>query len=134
MAVVNGPAPFVKVVVGKPTKIGSIATATDVLQFALSEQSFYHCGSIVFQAVPNGTVTTFTANIAISLDGGTTFATQIGTTPATVASTTAAINFQTQPLQNVAIPAVGGQISLQFQAATLTLGTATKIDIWALVA
>lgn len=134
MAVVNGPAPFVKVSPGRPTKIGSIATATDILQFALSEPSFYHSGSVVFQVVPNGTVTTFTANIAISLDGGTTFNVQTGNVgTATVASTTSGLNFQTAPLQNVALPGVGGQISVQFQAATLTLGTATKIDVWVLL-
>lgn len=135
MAVVNGPAPFPKISPGKPTKIGSIATVTDILQFSLSENSGYHLGSIVFQAIPNGTVTTFTVNINVSLDGGTTFNTQTGNVgAATIASNTSGLNFQTGPLQNVAMPGIGGQCSLQFAAATLTLGTATKIDIWALVA
>lgn len=134
MAVVNGPG-VLKLSPGKPMKLGVIATATDILQFALSEPSFYHSGSIVFQSVPvGGTITTFTANIAISLDGGVTFNTQTGNVgTATVASTTSALNFQTSPLQNVAIPGVGGQISVQFQAATFVLGTATGATIWALV-
>lgn len=134
MAVVNGPL-FPKIGPGRPTLLGLIKASTDVLQFSLSENSGYHLGSIIFQAVPNGSVTTFTANVAISLDGGTTFNIQTGNVgSATIASTTSGLNFQTAPLQNVAMPGVGGQCSLQFQAASLTLNSATQIAIWALVA
>lgn len=134
MAVVNGPQ-FPKLGVGRPVKLGSIATATDILQFSLSENSGFHLGSIVFQAIPNGTVTAFTVNIQMSLDGGTTFNIQTGNVGAsTVASNTGGLDFGTKQLQNVALPGVGGQLSMQFAAATLTLGTATKIDIWGLLA
>ena len=138
MAVVNGPG-VVKLPVGKRTKIGTITTATDILQFAISENSGFHLGSLILQAVPNGTVTTFTIQMQFSLDGGTTFGTQLNVNPATIASTTTAANmlFGTatpMPLLNVAIPGVGGEVSLQLATQSLTLGTATKIDIWGLVA
>jgi hypothetical protein len=134
MAVVNGPQ-FPKLPVGKSVKVGTVTTATDILQFAMSEQSYYHSGALIIQAVPNGTVTTFTAALAMSLDGGVTFSTQTGNIGgATVASTTSTLTFTANTLQNVAIPGVGGQVSLQFQTTALTLGTATKVDIWMLVA
>lgn len=140
MAIVNGPAggggPFPKVTVGKRTKIGSITAAGNQLQFGLSEQSFYHCGSIIIQSVPQapgGTITTFTADIRLSLDGGVTFAAQSAVGAATVASNTAGLNFQTTPLQSIAIPGVGGELSLQFVAVTFVLGTATSADIWVLL-
>jgi hypothetical protein len=134
MAVVNGPG-TPKLSVGKRTRIGSIATATDILNFAMSEYSGYHLGSLIVQAVPiGGTVTTFTANMQFSLDGGVTFATQFGTTPATIASTTSAMDFIAHPLQNIAIPGFGGDCSFQLAAATFVLGTGTRADIWMLVA
>lgn len=133
MATVNGPQ-FPTVALGKPTKLGSIATSTDVLQFSMPARTDSHLGHIVFQAIPNGTVTTFTAAVNISLDGGTTYNPQKPAGGTTLASDTSALNFQTTPLQSAAMPGVGGSHSLQFAAATLTLGTATKIDIWAHVA
>lgn len=145
MAVVNGPQ-FPLVTFGKPVLLGLIKTATDVLQFSLPNRTDYHLGHLMVQAVPNGTVTTFTANIAFALNiPGTgqlagpasgvaaTFNSQAPAGGSTLASTTAGLNFQTTPLFSVALPGIGGQVACQFQAATLTLGTATQIEIWALI-
>lgn len=141
MALKNGPglvpSNFPLVVRGKNTFLGSITTQGDQLQFSLSTDSYPHCGSVIFQIVPvaaNGTITTFTVNIQISLDGGVTFDNQAAAGAATVASNTAGINFQTGHLQSVALPGVGGEAVLQFVAATLTLGTATSIKVFASMA
>lgn len=134
MAILNGPAPFPKLPFGKPVKLGTVATATDGFQFSISEDSYRHAGCIIFQMIPvGGTITTFTANIQFSLDGGTTWDAQTSAGTATVASNTAGINFQTGHLENVAIPGIGGQVSIRFQTATFVLGTGTGADIWALV-
>src|SRR4029077_11343812 len=133
MAVINAGA-IQKITVCKPEKIGTFTANGNQIQFSLSEQSYYHCGSLIIQVIANGTVTTLTADIQISLDGGITFNAQTAAGAATVASNTAGLNFQSSPLQSVAIPAVGGQVSLQFVVKSLTFGTATSADVWALVA
>lgn len=140
MSLKNGPgfvpSNFPVVVRGKSTLLGSITTQGDQLQFSLSSESYPHLGSVIFQIIPvaaGGTITTLTVNIQISLDGGTTFDNQVAAGAATVASNTAAINFQTGHLQSVALPGVGGEAVLQFVAATLTLGTATSFKVFALM-
>lgn len=133
MAIKNSPN-FPNLTKGRPVKIGTFTANGDQLQFAISPFSYEHSGSLIVQVVPNGTVTTLTADIRISLDGGTTFTAQSAAGAATVASNTAAINFQTGPLQSIALPGVGGQCSLQFVVASLTFGTATSADVWGLVA
>lgn len=137
MAVLNAANPP-KVTVGRPVKLGSITAATDQFQFSISENSGYHLGSLIFQIVPQpagGTITALTTNIAISLDGGTTFDPQTGNVGAsTVASSTGALDFHTNHCQNVAMPGVGGQISLRWNTQTLTFGTATSVDLWVLLA
>src|SRR5215813_9625882 len=101
MAVINGPQ-FPVIPKGKRVKIGSFTAVGNQLQFTLMEPSYVHSGSVIFQVVANGTVTTLTADIRISLDGGTTFTAQTAAGAATVASNTSALNFQTGPLQSVA--------------------------------
>lgn len=135
MAVINGPQ-FPVITKGKRTKIGTFTAAGNQLQFSLMEPSYVHSSSIIVQVIGNGTITTLTADIRISLDGGTTFNPQTGTVAgsSTVASNTAAINFQTGPLQSVAIPGVGSEAILQFVVVTLTFGTATSADVWVLMA
>lgn len=117
---------------GKPVKIGTFTTNGDQLQFALAPYSVEHCGSIIVQVVANGSVTTLTADIQLSLDGGVTFTAQTAAGTATVASNTSALNFQTGPLQSIAIPGVGGELSLQFVVKSLTFNTATAADVWVL--
>src|SRR5262249_37148183 len=129
MALKNGPQ-FPVILKGKRTKIGTFTVAGDQLQFALMEASYVHSGSIIVQVIGNGTITTLTADIRISLDGGTTFTAQTAAGGATVASNTTALNFQTGPLQSVALPGVGSEAVLQFVVATLAFGTATSADVW----
>ena len=133
MSVTNGPQ-FPNVPVGRPTKIGTILVAGDQLQFSMSATSVMHAvGAVLFQSVANGTITTFTADIRMSLDGGTTFTAQTVGGGFTSGSNTAALNFQTGPLMVVGLPGAGGQMSFQFVAVTFVLGTATKADIWAIL-
>jgi len=131
MALKNGPQ-FPNVAFAKRTKIGTFTANGDQLQFSISARSYEHSGSMIFQVVANGTVTTLTADIQISLDGGTTFNPQSAAGAATVASNTAGLNFQTSPLLSVALPGVSGECSLQFVVKTLTFGTATSADVWVL--
>lgn len=133
MAVKNGPQ-FPNITKGKRVKIGTFTVNADQLQFSLSPLSYEHSGSLIIQVIANGTVTTLTADIQISLDGGTTFNAQAAAGAATVASNTAALNFQTNPLQSVALPGVGGEAILQFVVKSLTFGTATSADVWGLMA
>lgn len=138
MALKNGagftPSNFPVVVKGKATLLGTITANGDQLQFSLAPFSFEHSGSILIQVIGNGTITTLTADIQISLDGGTTFNAQTAAGSATVASNTAAINFQTGPLQSIALPGVGGEASLQFVVKSLAFGTATSAKVIALMA
>ena len=133
MALKNGPQ-FPVIPKGKRVKIGTFTVAGDQLQFALMEPSYVHSGSLLVQVVANGTVTTLTADIRISLDGGTTFTAQTAAGAATVASNTTGLNFQTGPLQSIALPGVGSEAILQFVVATLVFGTATSADVWVLMA
>jgi hypothetical protein len=142
MALKNGSAGLVPnffpvVVKGKRTFLGTFTTAGDQLQFSLAPFSYEHSGSVVFQIIPvaaGGTITTLTCDIQISLDGGVTFNAQVAAGAATVASNTAGINFQTGHVQSVALPGVGAEAVLQFVVATLALGTATSVQVWALMA
>lgn len=133
MAVINGPQ-FPVILKGRRTKIGTFTAVGNQLQFTLMEPSYVHSSSIIVQVVGNGTITTLTADIRISLDGGTTFTAQTVAGAATVASNTAALNFQTGPLQSIALPGVGSEAVLQFVVATLAFGTATSADVWVLMA
>lgn len=139
MALKNGPglvpSNFPLVVKGKRTLLGTITTAGDQLQFSLAPDSYVHSSSVIFQAIPiGGTITTFTADVRISLDGGVTFNPQKAAGAATVASNTAAIDFVAGPLESVALPGVGAEAVLQFVAATFVLGTGTGATIIALMA
>lgn len=106
-----------------PILVGSITLSTDQLNFTMpSGDSYSYRGQLIIEAVPNGTVTTFTANVLAALDGksGPTFNNVPGGS---------ALNFQTTPLQRLDMSGFGA-IDVQFAVATLVLGTATKIDIW----
>ncbi len=142
MAIINGPSPYPKVPYGKPVKLGSITTGTDQLQFSLTGGSFEimsAMGSIIFQFIANGSVTTAVVDLRASLDGGTNFAPQTGNLGgATLASTTSGLNIANSGnsggmLINLQIPALAGQISFQLVMTSLTFNTATKIDAWVLV-
>jgi hypothetical protein len=134
MALKNGPQ-FPVVTKGKAVNIGTFTAATDQLQFTLAPDSVVHCGSLIVQVVANGTVTTLTADIRISLDGGTTFNAQTVAGAATVASATAGLNFAGSPLQSVALPGVASEAILQFVVlAGLAFGTATSAKVLVLMA
>jgi hypothetical protein len=117
LAVVNKQPPLLKV--GSPTKIGTITANGDQLRFAIPVECSRWRGQLMLQAVANGTVTTFTANINASIDGS-----NYQPLPAQTA-----LNFQTTPLQRIESSGCGG-LPVEFQVASLTLGTATAIDIF----
>src|SRR5215469_13815768 len=133
MAVINGPQ-FPVITKGKRVKIGTFTAVGNQLQFTWMEPSVTHSASLLVQVVANGSVTTLTADIQISLNGGTTFNAQVAAGLATVASNTAGINFQTGPLQSIALPGVGSEAILQFVVATLVFNTATSADVFVLMA
>ena len=108
---------------GVPVLIGSITVNGDQLQFTLPVETLKYRGALMIHAVPNGTLTAFTANVRASLDGGVTF----NNIP-----NGATLNFQTTPIQRLDVSGLGGS-PMEFQVASLTLGTATKVDIYLLV-
>jgi predicted aconitase with swiveling domain len=105
---------------GYPTRVFSRTTAGNGDTFVLPNSSGDNSGSMVLQAVPDtGAITAIVVSVDISLDGGVTFAEFL-----------AAINLQTGPKQQN-IGGLGAGALVRIRSTTFTLGTANRIDIYA---
>lgn len=105
---------------GVPVLIGSITVNGDQLQFTLPVETLKYRGALMIHAVPNGTLTAFTANVRASLDGGVTF----NNIP-----NGAAVDLATNRISRADVSGLGG-VPMELQTASLTFGTATKVDIY----
>lgn len=108
-----------------PIKLARITAANDSIIFAMpSGDSYSYRGQLIIEAIPvGGTLTALTINVNAALDGAS------GPTFNNVPNASA-LNFVTTPLQRVDMSGLGA-IQCQIVAATLTLNTATAVDIWA---
>ncbi len=139
--VVNGPQ-YPKLTYGKPLKLGSLVSVADTLQFSVtggSSDIFGCLGSIIFQIIANGTVTSAHVGLGASCDGGTNTGFQTGAVGGgSFSSNTPAIDVHLAGnsgglIINLQIPSLAGQITMRLVLGDVVYGTASKFDVWALV-
>jgi hypothetical protein len=106
---------------GAVNTTGTVGTAPNGT-FGIPPQSAVWRGQLILQAINRGgTVTAFTANLEISLDGGNTWA-----------ALATAITFGGLPAaQRVDVSGCGGNGTLRLNFTTVTLGTGTGADVYA---
>lgn len=104
---------------GIAVHLGSITAADDAIEFVLPGVSHDYEGGLVIQAVGDGTITTLTTELDVSLDHSNFSKLVDGPTAAA-------------PVVQFDVKGLGGQL-LKLLASAVTLGTATKIDLYAVV-
>lgn len=106
---------------GAVNTTGTVGTAPNGT-FAIPPQSSVWRGALILEAVNRGgSVTAFTANLEVSLDGGVTWGVLV-----------TAITFGALPaVQRVDVSGCGGVGTLRLNFTTVTLGTGNGADVYA---